>query len=179
MRRRPEGMPACSVLRILCRALAGVLRGGRRYTSAENGVPPGRDRNEPMKAGTPEGGGDLYRAYLTVSGDAIARFELDEPLPVDASEDEQVDRLARHSRIAECNDIFAQLYDQTAEAMEGRLLADFMPRDDPGRLRGFREFVRARYRLVQAEEMHTLSDTYIRWVSGSALGVIEEGHLRS
>ncbi|HVQ32109.1 MAG TPA: GAF domain-containing protein, partial [Vicinamibacteria bacterium] len=132
-----------------------------------------------MKASTPEGGGDLYRAYLTVSGDAIARFELDEPLPVDAPEDEQVDRLARHSRIAECNDIFAQLYDQTAEAMEGRLLADFMPQDDPGRHRGFREFVRARYRLVQAEEMHTLSDTYIRWVSGSALGVIEQGRLHS
>ena len=131
-----------------------------------------------MKTDALEGGG-LYRTYLTVSGDGIARFELDEPLPVDAPEDEQVDDIARHSRIAECNDIFARLYDQTPEAMEGRLLGEFMPPDDPGRFRGFREFVRSRYRLVQAEEAHTLSDTYIRWVSGSALGVVEEGQLRS
>ncbi len=122
---------------------------------------------------------DRYRQFLALSGNAIARFTLDQPVNVGAPQEEQVARIAQHSRIADCNELFARLYDRDAAAMVGRLLPELMPHDDPERLEGIRQFVRAGYRLVDGEEVHRLEDGSSRWVNGSALGVIQEGRLLS
>ena len=122
-------------------------------------------------------GGELYRTYLTLSGDGIARFEIHEPFRVDAPEDEQVDRLVKDGHIAECNEVFARLYERSVAEMQGLRVADLAPADDPARLVGIRAFVRSGFRLDQAEEAHTKDDGSVRWVSGSALGVIEDGRL--
>jgi PAS domain S-box-containing protein len=122
---------------------------------------------------------DRYRQFLALSGNAIARFTLDHPVDVGATEDLQVTRIAQHSRIADCNDLFARLYGHAATAMVGRLLPELMPQDDPQRLEGIRQFVRSGYRLVDGEEVHRLEDGSRRWVNGSALGVVQEGRLQS
>ena len=118
-----------------------------------------------------------YRTFLALTGDGIARFELDPPLCVDDPEDEQVERILKDSRIAECNQVFARLYGRDAAEMMGQLIGDFIPSDDPARLKGIREFIQARYRLVYSEEAHALDEGSTRWVGGSALGAIEEGFL--
>jgi PAS domain S-box-containing protein len=122
---------------------------------------------------------DRYRQFLALSGNAIARFTLDQPVNVGAPQEEQVAGIAQHSRIADCNELFAHIYDRDAAAMVGRLLPELMPQDDPERLEGIRQFVRAGYRLVDGEEVHRLEDGSSRWVNGSALGVIQEGRLLS
>jgi PAS domain S-box-containing protein len=123
-------------------------------------------------------GDDRYRTFLALSGEGIARFELDEALDATAPEDEQVQHLRRHSRIAECNDVFARFYGREAAEMQGRTAGEFVPEDDPGRERGFREFIRSGYRLADTEEAHTLPDGTTRWVEGRAIGVVEAGQLR-
>ncbi len=113
---------------------------------------------------------DRYRTFLALTGDGIARFELDPPLRVDAPEEEQVERILKHSRVAECNEVFARMYGRVPGEMTGRTIGGFVPSDDPARLKGIREFIRSRYRLMYSEEAHALGEGSTRWISGSALG---------
>jgi PAS domain S-box-containing protein len=119
-----------------------------------------------------------YRAFLALSGDGIARMELDEPLDVAAAEDEQVDHILRNSRVAECNEPFAHVYGHVATDLAGQRLSDFFPSDDPARRQSVRDFVRSRYQLVYSEEEHALADGSLRWMSGSASGEVVDGRLR-
>ncbi|PYQ17796.1 MAG: hypothetical protein DMF79_16630, partial [Acidobacteria bacterium] len=120
---------------------------------------------------------DRYRSFLALTGDGIARFELDPAIRVDDPEDEQVERILKHSRIAECNEVFARMYGRNPAEMTGHTIGDFVPSDDPARLKGIREFIRSRYRLVYSEEAHALGEGSTRWISGSALGAVQDGFL--
>jgi PAS domain S-box-containing protein len=122
---------------------------------------------------------DRFGTFLALSGDGIARIELDRPLDPGESEERQVDHLLAHSRIAECNGPFARFYGSLAADLAGRRLADLFPAEDPAHLRGIRDFVRAHYRLEYSEEEHGLADGSLRWMSSSALGAVRDGCLRS
>jgi len=118
-----------------------------------------------------------YYTFLSLSGDGVARMQIDPPLRTSAPEDEQVVHLLSHSRVAECNELFAGTYGRTKAQMVGLLMADFVPRDEPARIAGIREFVRAGYRLVYSEEEQAVSGSGRRWLSASALGSVADGRL--
>ena len=115
---------------------------------------------------------------VALSGDGIARMELDEPLDVAAAEDEQVEHILRTSRVADCNEPFAHVLGHLAAELAGHRLSDFFPADDPARIKGIRDFVRSRYQLVYSEEEHSLTNGSLRWMSGSASGAVVNGRLR-
>lgn len=121
---------------------------------------------------------DRYHTFLSLSGDGVARFELEPPLRVQAAEDAQVEHILRHARVAECNELFAGTYGRTVAAMTGALMGEFVPSGEPGRLQGIRDFIRAGYRLVYTEEEHDLGGGATRWLSASALGAPVGGELR-
>jgi PAS domain S-box-containing protein len=118
-----------------------------------------------------------YYTFLSLSGDGIARFALDPPLSVAAGEDEQLDLLMRHARVVECNELFAGLYGRVERDMIGLAMEEFVPRDDPARLTGVREFIRSRYRLLYSEEEHSLGGGATRWLGASAFGTVDDGRL--
>jgi len=137
------------------------------------------DRPEAKQpAETIPAGDNRYGVFLALSGDGIARMELDEPLDVAVAEDEQVDHILRNSRVAECNEPFAHVYGHRAADLAGQRLADFFPSGDPARRQAIRDFVRSRYQLVYSEEEHALADGSSRWMSGSASGAPVDGRLR-
>ncbi len=110
-----------------------------------------------------------YDTLLSLSGDGVARFELEPPLAVDASEDAQLLHILRHSRVAECNELFAGLYGRTRGEMIGLAVRDFVPEDAAARHQAIRDFIRAGYRLVYSEEEQAISGA-TRWLSASGLG---------
>ncbi|HEY6547846.1 MAG TPA: PAS domain-containing protein, partial [Vicinamibacteria bacterium] len=130
------------------------------------------------RAGGVLGADARYSTFLSLSGDGIARFEIDPPMRVAASEAEQVEHILRSSRVAECNDQFARFYGRATQDMAGAAMGEFVPSDDPARLRGIQEFIRACYRLESLEEEHAQTGAPPRWVSGSALGAPKDGLLR-
>ena len=79
-------------------------------------------RPEPVLAGD-----DLYRSLLELSTEAIARFELQPPMPIRLSPGEQIAHILRHARIAECNEAYARLYDRSVAEMAGRTVAEVIP----------------------------------------------------
>jgi PAS domain S-box-containing protein len=117
-----------------------------------------------------------YNTLLSLSGDGVARFEVVPPLEVDASEDAQLRHILRHSRVAECNELFAGLYGRTRGEMIGLAVRDFVPEDATARHRAIRDFIRAGYRLVYSEEEQTISGA-TRWLSASGLGAARHGRL--
>jgi PAS domain S-box-containing protein len=120
---------------------------------------------------------DRYSTFLSLSGDGIARFELDRPLRVDAAEDEQVRHILEHSRVAECNELFAGFYGRGRAEMVGLAMGEFVPAQDPSRLQGIRQFIRSGYRMVYVEEEHPAGPGSSRWLGSSALGAAQDGLL--
>ena len=120
---------------------------------------------------------DRYHTFLSLSGDGVARFAIEPPLATDAPEDDQLDHILRHSRVAECNELFAGIYGRRQGEMVGLAVKDFIPLDAPARHQAIRDFIRAGYRLVYSEEEHALADGRSRWLSASGLGAAADGRL--
>jgi signal transduction histidine kinase len=118
---------------------------------------------------------ERYRTFLALSSEGIARFELDEPVPVDEPAERQVEALARHGRLVECNHAFARLRDRTSPSeLAGLVIADFVPLGEA--LEQARGFVRHGYRLAERESALPCGGG-VRWMSANAVGIVEAGRL--
>ena len=127
-------------------------------------------RPEPVPAGD-----DLYRSLLELSTEAIARFELQPPLPIRLPPPEQVAHILRHARIAECNEAYARLYDRSVQEMTGRTVAEVIPEAE--RREAISRFVASGYRLAHADLAHDVEDGSTRWMAANALGLVARGRL--
>src|SRR5262249_7911258 len=84
--------------------------------------------------------------------EAIWRFEVDRPIPLSLSEDEQIEMLFEVAYLAECNDATAKMYGfETADQIVGARLSDLLPKSDAHNIAFLRNFRRAGYRLTDAE----------------------------
>src|SRR5215212_5358269 len=75
---------------------------------------------------------ERYRAFIANSSEGIWRFELEQPVPTDLPEDEQIELCYQRGYLAESNDAMARMYGFTkAEEIAGARLGDFLVREDP------------------------------------------------
>jgi transcriptional regulator with PAS, ATPase and Fis domain len=92
------------------------------------------------------------RDFMTHGNEAIFRFMLEQPVSLDASEDEQLDHAYRYGYVADCNEKAATLFGlEGAANLIGARLEAISPRaeeDQNGRIRGF---IRAGCRFSQME----------------------------
>lgn len=95
---------------------------------------------------------DRYRAFITNSSEAIWRFELEQPIPVTLSPDEQIEMLYKYGYLAECNDAMARMYGyDSADQILGARVGDLMPRSDPQNIAYLHALGRNDYRLTDFE----------------------------
>src|SRR5215213_9450274 len=115
---------------------------------------------------------ERYRAFIANSSEGIWRFELDEPVPTDLPEDEQIERYYRHGYLAECNDAMARMYGfERAAEITGARLGDFVVRDEPGNVEYLRAFIRSGYRLTDAESVEADRAGRLRHFLNNLVGV--------
>ena len=120
---------------------------------------------------------ERYRAFVEQSHEAIWRFELSEPVPVDLPEAEQAELYYERATLAEANDAFAQMYGfERAKEMLGMRLADLMARN-PVTMEHLRQYVRSGYRLANAESHEVARDGTRRIFLNNLTGIIENGRL--
>src|SRR5262249_36292336 len=75
---------------------------------------------------------ERYRAFIEHSYEAIWRYELEQPIPITLSEDEQIEMLYQFGYLAECNDATAKMYGyDNAEQIVGARVGDLLIRSDP------------------------------------------------
>src|SRR5215203_3023563 len=90
---------------------------------------------------------ERYRSFVEQSTEGIWRFELEESVPTDLAEDEQVSQFYLHAYLAECHDVLARMYGFTrAEEIVGARLEGLLPRSSPTNAEYLRAFVRSGYR---------------------------------
>ena len=122
---------------------------------------------------------DRYRAFVAQSAEAIWRFELDEPISIDLSEDEQLERFYESGRLAECNDVMARMYGyNSAEEIIGARISDLLVASDPENEAFMRAFIRNGYRLDDAESSEHDIEGNHKYFLNNLVGIIEDRALR-
>jgi PAS domain S-box-containing protein len=95
---------------------------------------------------------ERYRAFIGNSSEAIWRFELDEPIPVELPPHEQLEMVYRSAYLAECNDAMARMYGyERSDQVIGKRIADLITRADLEHLEFFRALKTCGYRLTDVE----------------------------
>src|SRR3954453_20821558 len=74
---------------------------------------------------------ERYRAFISRSSDAMWRIELARPVPLDAPEEEQIERIYRDGYLAECNEAMARLAGaRNTEELIGSQFSALFPESD-------------------------------------------------
>jgi signal transduction histidine kinase/DNA-binding response OmpR family regulator len=121
---------------------------------------------------------ERYRAFVELTSDAVWRIELEAPVPVALSADEQIDRIYQHAWLAECNDAMAHMYGVASAAeLTGARLGDLLPRTDPANLAYLHAFLTHGYRLIDAESNEVGLDGRPRYFVNNLFGIVEDGGL--
>ncbi len=121
---------------------------------------------------------ERYRVFVEQSSEGIWRFELDTPMPLTLSEDEQIDFFYAHAYLAQCNDAMARMYGfSRAEELNGARLARFLIRSEAHNITYLRSFIRSNYRLSGGESHEPDSDGIMKYFLNNLVGVVENGFL--
>lgn len=121
---------------------------------------------------------ERYRAFIEQSTEGIWRFELEKPLFSGLPETEQIEHFYRNAYLAECNNVFAQMYGyKTAEELIGTRLSDFLLRSEPQNLEYLQRFVHTGYRISDSEIREVDQAGNLRYFSNNLVGIVENGFL--
>ncbi|MEP6901767.1 MAG: PAS domain S-box protein [Actinomycetota bacterium] len=119
-----------------------------------------------------------YRAFIKQSSEAIWRIELDEPISVNLSIDEQIENFYSYSFLAECNEVMAKMYGfESADKIVGARLGDLLPPKDKNNIEYLRAFINSEYRLEDAESHEVDREGNPKVFLNSLVGIVENGFL--
>ncbi|TGL37664.1 PP2C family protein-serine/threonine phosphatase [Leptospira perdikensis] len=114
-------------------------------------------------------------SFIHLSKDAIWCYELDLPMPINLSEEGQMEYIWSHSVVRDCNLAMARFYGyQTASDIIGKYLKDLVSLKSVFLLR---KFIADFYQLENYEYIVELSDGHQRIFLMNSHGQIEDGHL--
>jgi PAS domain S-box-containing protein len=119
---------------------------------------------------------ERYRAFIAYASEGIWRFELARPIPTNLPVEQQVNLAFEHAYLAECNDAMARMYGfEKAEEILNRRLTEFLDREKNYDF--LYNFIRAGYRLTDAESVET--DRHGNTVAflNNFVGIVEDGKL--
>jgi len=121
---------------------------------------------------------ERYRSFIAQSSEGVSRLEIDPPVPINLTEEEQVDRLYAGGRIAECNDAMARMYGfGEASELLGTRLSDLHNVTDPINREQIRAFIRGGYRVSDSETREHDREGRPRVFLNNVVGFVENGQL--
>jgi PAS domain S-box-containing protein len=121
---------------------------------------------------------ERYRGFLTHTAEGIFRFELESPIDVELSVDEQVDRLYRNIYLAECNDAYARMCGEwSAVDLLGVKLDRILPESAPANREKLRAFIESGHELSETEIERLDRNGRTRHYEMTLTGIVEDGQL--
>ncbi|MGQ9819404.1 MAG: PAS domain S-box protein [Candidatus Kapaibacteriales bacterium] len=119
-----------------------------------------------------------YRQFVHSSISGIWRFDLNPPIPTSLATEEQIKLILEGGWLAECNDVFAQMYGfEKAEEILGIKLTDVFIPDDPTNLEVLKQFIENGYRVENAESIEVDKFGNRKYFLNSYIGIVEDGKL--
>ena len=120
---------------------------------------------------------ERYFNFISQSTEGIWRYELEEPIPIDLSPAEQIDRVYQHAYLAECNDAMAKMYGfRDAYDLMGSRLEMLLPQNEEN-LAYLHAFVESGYKLTDAESKEVAKDGSTKYMLNNLIGIVENGHI--
>jgi PAS domain S-box-containing protein len=121
---------------------------------------------------------ERYRSFVVNSSEAIWRFEIEEPIDITLSTDEQIALFFKHTYLAECNDAMARIYGFThAAEIVGSRFGDLTLTSNPTNISALRKFITQHYRLTEVETTALAADGSTRYIVNNAIGIVIQGML--
>ena len=118
---------------------------------------------------------ERYRTFVDTTSEAIWRIELEEGVPVDVEDGEQVALIAEKGCLAECNVVMARLLGrEKPEVLIGHPVGKLMPRLEIALIE---ELVHSGYRLLNYEYAVSCDSRQVRHFVINAVGTVDEGAL--
>ena len=120
-----------------------------------------------------------YRNFIKLAAEGIARFEFEEPVSLKLPVKEQIDLIVEHGILAECNDLFAQMYGyKNAEAFVGARIFDLW--NDPDVANEVAtQLIEAGYQWTNIETRETTQAGVEKYFLNNMVSIIENDHLTS
>lgn len=118
-----------------------------------------------------------YQAFLSLSTEAIWRFELEEPIDITLPVKKQIDLMYEHAYLAECNDAMAKMYGlKKASQIEGKRLGELLIRNDEN-IAYLTAFISHKYRLLDAFSIEPDVKRNEKYFLNNLFGVVEKKKL--
>ena len=131
-----------------------------------------------MAPSQPETGEERYRAFIEQTSEGVWRCELRRAIDVRLPVNEQIDLIYTHAYLAEANNAMARMYGlDGADQIVGVPLSELLPRSDPANIEYLGAFIRADYRLTDAESHELGRDGSSRYFLNNLVGIVRDGHL--
>lgn len=119
-----------------------------------------------------------YRQFVQSSIAGIWRFDLNPPVPITLPTEEQIRLILEGGWLAECNDVFAQMYGyKKAEEIVGIKLTDVFLADNPTNLEVLKYFIENGYKIENAESLEVDKFGNRKYFLNSYVGIIDNGNL--
>lgn len=120
---------------------------------------------------------ERYRVFLAQSSEGIWRCELEQPIAIDSSEQEQLYQLYKYCVLTECNDLLAQMFGYScSQDVIGMKVADLCQKE-PSIQQLLRNFISSNYRLDNAESCFTDKQGNKKYFLRNLVGIIENDRL--
>jgi PAS domain-containing protein len=119
-----------------------------------------------------------YRSFIEQSSEGIWRYELNEPIPISLSVEEQIELIHQRSYLAECNDAMARMYGfECAKDLIGKRPHELLVNSDPVNKAGLRAFIESGYQIVEAESHERDISFQDKYFLNNLVGILENGNL--
>jgi len=121
---------------------------------------------------------ERYRAFVSTNPDAMWRIEFEEPIPLDFSEEEQVEWIYKFGYLAECNAAMSRLAGASSpESLTGIRFANLAPREDERLFQELLLAIRSGFRNVTIETKPLDESGEPLYRLRSQFGVVQDGKL--
>lgn len=119
-----------------------------------------------------------YRWLLENAANTMWLFDLEKPVSIDLSVEEQIGHLYAHAYLAETNQTMAQMYGYAETFdMRGLRFGKVLPRDDARNVETLRRFITQGYRILDAEATAYDGDGRELQIANNLYGMVENGEL--
>ena len=121
---------------------------------------------------------ERYRAFVQQSSEAIWCFEIEQPLSIGQSEDEQIQHFYQYAYLSECNQVMAQMYGAASpQDLIGMRLGELLIQSDSRNIEYLRAFIQSGYRLADAESFEPDQQGNPKVFLNNLVGILEDKRL--
>lgn len=119
-----------------------------------------------------------FRQFFDFSLEGIWRYEIKEPVDISLPAEEQIKLFFENGYLAECNDVFAQMYGfNSKEELIGIPLSATLVPEDENNIEYLKNFITNNYRHANAESVEKDKEGNIKYFINSLYGIVENGFI--